>query len=274
MGEKNTAGYYAVIPAAVRYNEELPANAKLLYGELTALCGRDGYCWASNEYFAELYHVASVTVSRWVSALEKLGCIRTEMVATERGSERRIYAGLFVVTEGGLNKNDKTPLNKNDKRGLNKNDKTPKGNILNINNNTVNIPPIVPQGGQARDAVQNGRDAGRGCKATAEWKTERFEGFWRYYKTITSHAKVNSGRQATIRAWDKLKPSDELIIRMGQALKRFSATEEWKRGVGIPHASTWLNQHRWEDAEDPPEPEAVDGDASGFHWAPDPEVMC
>ena len=36
--------YHAVIPADVRYDARLKASAKLLYGELTALCDREGYC--------------------------------------------------------------------------------------------------------------------------------------------------------------------------------------------------------------------------------------
>ncbi len=58
--------YYAVIPANVRYDENLPPNAKLLYGELTALCNAEGYCWASNKYFAELYGVTLRTSANWL----------------------------------------------------------------------------------------------------------------------------------------------------------------------------------------------------------------
>ncbi len=41
--------FWAVLPAAVRYDEELPPNAKLLYAEISALTDQRGYCYASNE---------------------------------------------------------------------------------------------------------------------------------------------------------------------------------------------------------------------------------
>lgn len=77
-------GYYAVIPAEVRYDKSLKPNAKLLYGELTSLCSRSGYCWATNEYFAELYSLSVGTVSRLISQLESQGYIHCEMAASAR----------------------------------------------------------------------------------------------------------------------------------------------------------------------------------------------
>ena len=62
--------YYAIIPAEVRYAAIMP-HAKLLYGEITALCNQKGYCWASNSYFSELYGVTKNTISTWVRELKK-----------------------------------------------------------------------------------------------------------------------------------------------------------------------------------------------------------
>jgi len=67
--------FYAIIPANVRYCKGLKANAKLLYGEITALCNKDGFCWAENSYFAQLYEVSEETISRWISDLKRFGFI-------------------------------------------------------------------------------------------------------------------------------------------------------------------------------------------------------
>ena len=72
-------GYYAIIPADVRYDVRLTPNAKLLYGEITALCNEKGFCWAMNEYFAELYSVSKVSVSKWVGNLRDCGYIEVQM---------------------------------------------------------------------------------------------------------------------------------------------------------------------------------------------------
>jgi hypothetical protein len=61
--------YYAIIPADVRYDKKLRANAKLLFGEITALCNKKGYCWASNGYFATLYDCSETAVSLWIKQL-------------------------------------------------------------------------------------------------------------------------------------------------------------------------------------------------------------
>lgn len=78
------------------------------------------------------------------------------------------------------------------------------------------------------------------------WKQERFEGFWNFYP-------VHKSKQAAQRAWNRLKPSDELIALMGKALARQKQSEEWTReDARIPYAATWLNQRRWEDEDLPP----------------------
>lgn len=73
--EEQQRSYYAIIPANVRYDKDLAPNAKLLYGEITALCNEKGYCWASNQYFAELYGVSILSIKRWVNSLVTKGYV-------------------------------------------------------------------------------------------------------------------------------------------------------------------------------------------------------
>lgn len=51
MNEEIKSNYYAIIPAVVRYYNELTDKAKLLYGEITCLSSKEGYCFATNNYF-------------------------------------------------------------------------------------------------------------------------------------------------------------------------------------------------------------------------------
>lgn len=89
MSAMENPNYFAIIPADVRYDIKLKANAKLLYGEITALCGAQGFCWAQNDYFASLYSVESATVSRWISQLKNRGYIDVN-VNKINGNKRRI----------------------------------------------------------------------------------------------------------------------------------------------------------------------------------------
>ena len=71
--------YYAIIPAEVRYNPNINANEKLLYGEISALSNKYGYCIATNEYFALLYNVSTRTITDWIKALEDMTYLSSEI---------------------------------------------------------------------------------------------------------------------------------------------------------------------------------------------------
>ena len=75
---KDNPSYYAIIPANVRYSTLKP-NAKLLFGEITALSNKHGYCFASNNYFANLYNVSKNTISSWVSDLKSYGFVNIDI---------------------------------------------------------------------------------------------------------------------------------------------------------------------------------------------------
>lgn len=94
--------YYAIIPASVRYDTELTPNAKLLYGEITALCNERGYCWANNGYFADLYSVSKVSISKWINQLIDKQYISSEIIykdGTKEIDKRCLYIGSIPIKE-------------------------------------------------------------------------------------------------------------------------------------------------------------------------------
>lgn len=133
--EEQLKSYYAIIPAEVRYDEDLPPNAKLLYGEITSLCNEKGYCWASNQYFADLYKVSKITVSRWISTLNKKGYITIETLYKE-GTKEFIGRHLYI-TNTPINKNVNRYI-QNDLEGVNKIVNTPINKNAKDNNKDIN----------------------------------------------------------------------------------------------------------------------------------------
>lgn len=98
------ASYYAIIPANVRYDKELCPNAKLLYGEISALCKKEGYCWSSNDYFAELYDVSKKSISTWISQLVNSSYIQKQIVY-KQGTKEILMRKLYISDGFKITKN-------------------------------------------------------------------------------------------------------------------------------------------------------------------------
>ena len=91
--EDKQASYYMVIPAVV-WNSDLPSTAKLLYGHITVLANKKGYCFATNSYLSSQLGVSKKTVSGHIQKLEKLGVIESVVKInkdTKVVEERKIY---------------------------------------------------------------------------------------------------------------------------------------------------------------------------------------
>lgn len=123
--------YYAIIPANVRYDEELTANAKLIYGEITALCNEKGFCWAGNSYFAELYKVSKKSISTWINQLVDKGYISTEIIYKD-GSKEILHRYLRIL-HGGVEEIVNTPI-----------EEKVKDNNTDLNNTTNNTKEYKP----------------------------------------------------------------------------------------------------------------------------------
>lgn len=129
MNEENKIGYYAIIPATVLFNEELKANEKLLYAIITVLSNKEGYCFASNSYLANLLKVQPHTISKWVSHLKEKGFVCLDIIKNEKGEiiQRRIYPN-----DTPYSTNRTYPYSTNGTEGM-----SPKGQYNNISINKI-----------------------------------------------------------------------------------------------------------------------------------------
>jgi hypothetical protein len=133
----NQPNYYAIIPADVRYDMKLKPNAKLLYGEITALCGAQGFCWAKNDYFSALYEVKNETISRWIGQLKNRGFIDV-IINKLDGNTRKITLTNTLLTKKSI------PIDKKVNTLLTKKS-IPIDKKVNsyIDNNTINNTSII-----------------------------------------------------------------------------------------------------------------------------------
>lgn len=127
MNEENKVSYYAIIPATVRYSKMLKANEKLLYGEITSLSNKNGYCYAQNRYFADLYNVSIETVSRWLSNLQKSGFIKMEV---KRNENKEVIARYIYIVDVPSQRKNQYLYQQNDQEGI---DENVKENNINLN---------------------------------------------------------------------------------------------------------------------------------------------
>ena len=143
--DKEFPSYYSIIPATVRYDHNLKANEKLMYGEITALSSKNGYCWAENRYFAELYNVHKITISKWLKNLEDNGYIRTELkyvYGTKQVSKRLIYINDTPISQiaKGYKSNDYDPINQNTKEELSTTSNNNTRDIYTTSSNSTRVP--------------------------------------------------------------------------------------------------------------------------------------
>ena len=82
--------FYAILPADVRYAEDLTSLQKILYAEITALTNKEWYCYAGNSYFAELYNKDPTRVSKTISDMQKKWYLQVSR-ENESWFVRRIY---------------------------------------------------------------------------------------------------------------------------------------------------------------------------------------
>ena len=199
--------YYAILTADVRYDKTLKPLARLLFAEITALCNKEGYCWASNQYFADLYEVDKTTVSGWIGQLKTRGYITVQLEYKE--GSKQILNRYIKINGEGIDEMINTPL---------QNDVYPIDQKTKVNT-TVNTTKNI--------TVNSIGD---------------FDSFWTFYPR-------KAGKEAARKAWAKLRPDEHIMQLILDNVRERVEKGEWRKDNQsfILHASTYLNQKRWED---------------------------
>ena len=236
--------YYAIIPANIRYDDELPPNAKLLYGEITALCNEKGYCWASNSYFAELYNVTNKSVSNWLSTLESKGYIEREVTRDENKTikHRKIFLGVGKKSSIPYGKNFPYPMEKKVKEN---------NTFNNTFNNTSNIYSSSDDERQPLSLVDDFQPRSDKPKEDTSKKEKAkklendFEALWKLYPNKKGKAKAKKAYAKAIKDGVTNKQIQDGIVAYTKEIKAKNTDKEY-----IKHGSTWFNNRAWEDEYD------------------------
>lgn len=125
--------FYAIIPANVRYDTQISSTAKLLYAEISSLTNSKGFCFASNEYFANLYGISIRQVRNLIGKLEE----RCYITVERETSQRKIFIFEAVTVKKISSEEEKNFLPEGEKNFPHNN--------TSINNKSNN-PPLSPQG--------------------------------------------------------------------------------------------------------------------------------
>lgn len=122
-----------VIPTSLLGDSRLTFLERLLLMDILSLCKKKGYCWATNEYFKNLFNVSKQTISKSISSLSKYGYIVLEYDKKEKNNSKRVIRLSEVLKNQitGIKNNLNTSVQENFKQ-YNKN---------NIKRN--NIGPII-----------------------------------------------------------------------------------------------------------------------------------
>ena len=248
--------YYAIIPADVRYDKELTPNAKLLYGEITALCGKDGRCWAENRYFADLYGVSKTSISKWIKALSDKGYISCELVYKKgtKEIERRYIRIVSYPIEEKLSTPIEEKLKENNTR---------ENNIKRIYISEFSELPQEKQSVEKQGvenqcveilSVENPTQLNTNKSNTNKSNTKELnkENYISEFLELWTLYPNKKGKEKALSAYIKARESGTEKETVEKGIKDYAKECELKGREKdyIKYGSTWFNQHGWEDEYD------------------------
>lgn len=129
----HSPSYYSILTAEVRYSDKLTDFEKVLFSDITALTNKQGYCNATNKYFANVFNKSIRSITRSISKLIENQFLKCDLIYDENHQiiERRLSVACHSVSIP-MDKNGERGIDKNGVRGIDKN--VYYNNINNINN--------------------------------------------------------------------------------------------------------------------------------------------
>ncbi len=227
--ERETPTYFAIIPADVRYDKDLRPNEKLLYGEITALSDKHGYCWATNRYFAELYEVTPKCVSKWINHLIEKGYLFSKIIYEEDGktvSQRIICVRpITLQEEPPIHQKEDTPIHQKEDTPIHQKEDTlsiKSSNIIIQDNNNTRV---------------NDKEINKESQLEND-----FEELWKLYPRKAGKAKAFKAYKSAIKQGATNEQIRQGILNYIQWIKEHKTQPEY-----IKHGSTFFNERCWND---------------------------
>ena len=224
--ERETPTYYAIIPADVRYDKDLRPNEKLLYGEITALSDKHGYCWATNRYFAELYEVTVKCVSKWINHLIEKGYLFSKILYEEDGKT----VSQRIICVRPIREEDNPPIHQKEDTPLHQKEDT-----LSIKSSNIIIQDIITQEVNEKENKKR--------KSESELESD-FEELWKLYPRKVGKKDAFKYYKAAIKNGTTNEQIRQGIENYNAWLKAKNETEF------IKHGSTFFSKEAWNDDYD------------------------
>lgn len=211
---------------------QLSAGAEVFFYRLLVNCDDYGRFPADPDLLASLLYprkrsLKTSTVKKWLNEVANAGLI----IIYENGGETFIQVRTWDKHQQIRNKRSKYPAHTDpDSKVL---VDVYNGNQLIANDSKCPRNPI--QSNPNKNPIQSEMPNGDGV-------ADGFDLFWSVYPK-----KV--GKKDAIKAWNKLKPDENLVKAIIEGVERWKGTEQWNKDGGqyIPYPATFLRQERWND---------------------------
>lgn len=237
---KERPSNHTILPAIVRYCEEITDFERVLFSEIGALTNQKGYCTASNRYLADIFRKEPQHISRSISKLAEVGFLHCALILEGRQViERRIFLSdqLAAIQKAG---GSTTDVDRGSTNNVNRGSTTDvkENNTISIHSN--NTPHFENAERDRKKAVPQKRKK-------AVDSSEAFNQFWTVYG-------YKKDKTAALKAWGKLTADEQAeALRCAPIYASETVTADadkthWKPRRKFP--ATWLNGRGWEDYQE------------------------